>query len=47
MAATYLTPRRTEALEPLRIVAAFTMGFVSILSLVRIALADESDPVRG
>jgi uncharacterized membrane protein len=38
MASTYLTPRRLETLEPLRLVAAFTMGFASILSLLRLAL---------
>ncbi len=47
LAATYLTPRRMPSLEPLRVVAAFTMGFVSVLSLFRLALEDESAAVRS
>ena len=47
VAATYLTPRRMPSLEPLRIVAAFTMGFVSVLSLLRTSLADQSAAVRS
>jgi putative membrane protein len=40
MAATYLLPRRVVALEPLRIVAAFTMGFAAVLGLLRMAFAE-------
>ena len=42
MAATYLLPRRVVALEPLRLVAAFTMGFAAVLGLLRMAFADSA-----
>ena len=41
MAATYLMPRRAANLEPLRLVAAFTMGFAAVLGLLRMAFKDD------
>jgi uncharacterized membrane protein len=35
MACTYLMPRRQASLEPLRLVAGFTMGFAALLALFR------------
>ncbi len=46
-AATFLTPRQKESLEPLRVVAAFTMGFVSFLSLFRMVLERKSAATAG
>jgi putative membrane protein len=40
MTSTYLTPRRIESLAPLRLIAAFTMGFASLLALCRICLGN-------